>query len=216
MAIETRDEYFMDRALEAADEAGRLGEVPIGAVLVHEGEIVAVTANRRERDHDPTAHAEVLALRIGGRVLGSWRLTECTLYVTLEPCPMCMGACINARVGRLVFACRDQKAGAAVSCYQMGTDDLLNHRIVITEGVRQRAASHVLTSFFASLRSRGRRPVEEAPVGMAPSLDAPSLDTPSLDTPSLAPVKLPRFVAPEVANSPVSSPLSANVAQLDR
>ncbi|MCO4760445.1 MAG: tRNA adenosine(34) deaminase TadA [Myxococcales bacterium] len=157
MAIETRDEYFMDRALQAATDAGRKGEVPIGAVVVHEGEIVAVAGNRRERDHDPTAHAEVLALRMAGRVLGTWRLMECTLYVTLEPCPMCMGACINSRVGRLVFACRDQKAGAAVSCYEMGTDDRLNHRIVITEGVRQRAASGLLSNFFASLRNGGRQ-----------------------------------------------------------
>ena len=186
MAIETRDAYFMDRALEAAAEAGRLGEVPIGAVLVHEGEIVAITANRRERDHDPTAHAEVLALRIGGRVLGSWRLTECTLYVTLEPCPMCMGACINARVGRLVFACRDQKAGAAVSCYQMGTDDLLNHRIVITEGVRQQAASHVLTSFFASLRNRGRRSTAEALVVNSPDSRAISPISSALSAAAIA------------------------------
>ncbi len=165
MAIETHDEYFMDRALQAAAEAGSLGEVPIGAVLVHEGEIVAVTGNRRERDHDPTAHAEVLALRIGGRVLGTWRLMECTLYVTLEPCPMCMGACINGRLGRLVFACRDQKAGAAVSCYQMGTDDRLNHHIVITEGVRKQAASRVLSSFFASLRTRSRQIAIDSPSG---------------------------------------------------
>ncbi len=165
MAIETSDDFFMDLALQAAAEAGRLGEVPIGAVLVHEGEVVAIAGNRRERDHDPTAHAEVLALRQAGRVLGTWRLTECTLYVTLEPCPMCMGATINGRVGRLVFACRDSKAGAAVSRYDMGTDDRLNHRLVVTEGVREQAASHLLSTFFASLRAGDRQVVVD---GVAP------------------------------------------------
>ena len=161
MTLETTDEYFMDLALQAAAEAGRSGEVPIGAVLVHEGEVVAVAGNRRERDFDPTAHAEVLVLRQAGKKLGTWRLNECTLYVTLEPCPMCMGACINGRLGRLVFACADPKAGAAVSCYEMGTDDRLNHRMVITEGVRGQAASHMLSRFFASLRVGQREIVVE-------------------------------------------------------
>jgi len=151
------DRQFMDLALQVAQEAGRAGEVPIGAVVVHEGEVVAITANRRERDQDPTAHAEVLALREAGRVLGSWRLTECTMYVTLEPCPMCMGAVVNARLGRLVFACRDPKAGAAVSLYALGCDDRLNHRLIVTEGVRRDAASRLLSGFFARLREGARR-----------------------------------------------------------
>ncbi len=150
------DERWMDLALAAAARAGHAGDVPIGAVLVHEDEILAVAGNRREQDNDPTGHAEVLVLREGGRKLGSWRLQDCTLYVTLEPCPMCMGAAVNARVGRLVFATRDPKAGAAVSCYQLGTDEQLNHRLVITEGVRGREASALLSRFFASLRVGGR------------------------------------------------------------
>ena len=150
------DDSYMDFALRAAIEAGHAGDVPIGAVVVHEGEIVAIAANRREQDQDPTGHAEILALRQAGRALGAWRLNDCTLYVTLEPCPMCMGAAINARLGRLVFACRDPKAGAAVSLYQLGHDDRLNHRLILTEGVRRQQASGLLSGFFASLRQGER------------------------------------------------------------
>ncbi len=146
------DNDFMDMALNVAADAGTQGEVPIGAVVVHEGEVVAVAANRRERDHDPTAHAEVLALRQAGQVLGSWRLNECTLYVTLEPCPMCMGAAISARIDRLVFACRDPKAGAAASLFALGSDERLNHQLILTEGVRRSEASELLSKFFAGLR----------------------------------------------------------------
>ena len=153
--MEPTDAQFMDLALRIAAEAGARGEVPIGAVLVHEGDIIAVAANRRECDQDPTAHAEILALREGGRLLGSWRLTDCTLYVTLEPCPMCMGAAINARLGRLAFACRDPKAGAAVSLYTLGNDARLNHRLIVTEGVRRAEASALLSGFFAALRRPG-------------------------------------------------------------
>ncbi|MBI5609554.1 MAG: nucleoside deaminase [Deltaproteobacteria bacterium] len=146
------DNDFMDMALNVAADAGTQGEVPIGAVVVHEGEVVAVAANRRERDHDPTAHAEVLALRLAGQVLGSWRLNECTLYVTLEPCPMCMGAAISARIDRLVFACRDPKAGAAASLFALGSDERLNHQLILTEGVRRAEASELLSKFFMGLR----------------------------------------------------------------
>ncbi|MSP91809.1 MAG: nucleoside deaminase [Myxococcales bacterium] len=151
------DNHFMDMALALAADAGRRGEVPIGAVVAHEGEVLVASANRRERDHDPTGHAEILTLREAGRLLGSWRLNECTLFVTLEPCPMCMGAAVNARIGRLVFACRDPKAGAAVSQYQIGADERLNHRVILTEGVRRDEASRLLSGFFAGLRSRASR-----------------------------------------------------------
>ncbi len=151
-----QDHEFMDVALQAALQAGRAGEVPIGAVIVHEGEIVAIAANRREQDHDPTAHAEILALQAAGRRLGSWRLNECTLFVTLEPCPMCMGAAVGARLGRLVFACRDPKAGAAISLYELGNDPRLNHRLIVTEGVRRQQASDLLSGFFAALRAGDR------------------------------------------------------------
>ncbi len=146
------DADYMDLALRIAQDAGTKGEVPIGAVVVHEGEVVAFAANRRERDQDPTAHAEILALRQAGQRLGSWRLNDCTLYVTLEPCPMCMGAAINARLGRLAFACRDPKAGAAVSLYALGHDDRLNHRMIVSEGARREVASSLLSRFFAGLR----------------------------------------------------------------
>lgn len=150
------DAAYMDLALRLAVEAGGQGEVPIGAVLVHEGDVIAASANRRERDQDPTGHAEILALRQAGHALGSWRLNECTLYVTLEPCPMCMGAVINARLSRLVFACRDPKAGAAVSLYTLGNDDRLNHRLIVSEGVRRAESSQLLSSFFAALRTGNR------------------------------------------------------------
>lgn len=150
------DAAYMDVALRLAVEAGGQGEVPIGAVLVHEGDVIAASANRRERDQDPTGHAEILALRQAGHALGSWRLNDCTLYVTLEPCPMCMGAVINARLGRLVFACRDPKAGAAVSLYTLGNDDRLNHRLIVSEGVRRAESSQLLSSFFAALRTGNR------------------------------------------------------------
>ena len=154
--VELNDNDFMEAALRAAEQAGLAGDVPIGAVVVHEGEIIATAGNRREQDQDPTAHAEVLALREAGRKLGTWRLNECTLYVTLEPCPMCMGACINARLGRLVFACADPKAGAAESLYQLGSDERLNHRVTITSGVQRERASRMLSTFFASLRNGSR------------------------------------------------------------
>ena len=154
-------------ALRAAVAAGEAGDVPIGAVIVHEGEVVAVAANRREQDHDPCAHAEVLALREAGHRLGAWRLTGCTLYVTLEPCPMCMGAAVSARIERLVFACRDPKAGAAVTLYELGNDPRLNHRLIVTEGVRRQQASTLLSGFFASLRA-GDRSVPSVMVASGP------------------------------------------------
>ena len=147
-----RDEEYMAIALRAAAEAGRAGDVPIGAVVVHEDEVVAVAGNRREQDQDPTAHAEILALRQAGRRLSSWRLNDCVLYITLQPCPQRLGACINARIGRLVFACRDPKSGAASSHFQPASDDRLNHRFVVTEGVRRQEASRMLSEFFANLR----------------------------------------------------------------
>lgn len=156
------DEHYMDIALRVAAEAGRAGDVPIGAIVVHEDEVVAVAGNRREQDQDPTAHAEILAMRQAGRRLESWRLNECTLYVTLEPCPMCMGASINARIGRLVFACRDPKAGAAASLFELASDARLNHRFVVTEGIRRQAASRLLSDFFAGLREGAADPVAGA------------------------------------------------------
>jgi tRNA(Arg) A34 adenosine deaminase TadA len=142
----------MQVALEEARRAAAVDEVPVGAVLVHEGRIVARAHNRRELDGDPTAHAEILVLREGARALGSWRLTGCTLYVTLEPCFMCAGALVNARVDRLVFGAPDPKAGAVGSLADVPGDVRLNHRPKVTGGVLGDACGEVLRAFFARRR----------------------------------------------------------------
>jgi tRNA(adenine34) deaminase len=146
------DEEAMDLALEQAQLAADDGEVPVGAVVIHNGEVVAAARNRRHHDHDPTAHAEVLALREAGRVLGTWRLTEATLVVTLEPCPMCAGAAVAARLGRLVFGAEDPRAGAVGSLYNVLGDPRLNHEVPWTGGVRREEAAALLAGFFARRR----------------------------------------------------------------
>ena len=146
------DEVWMRQALDLASAAVPLGEVPVGAVVVHDGEVVGRAHNERETLQDPTAHAEVLALREAARHLGSWRLVDCTLVVTLEPCPMCVGAAVNARIRRLVYGCTDPKAGAVDTLYRIAGDPRLNHRIEVTSGVCADEAAAVLRSFFARLR----------------------------------------------------------------
>jgi len=125
----------MQQALAEAETAARLGEVPIGAVLVHAGTVIGRGYNLRETSNDPTTHAEMVAIRQAAAALGSWRLIDCTLYVTLEPCVMCMGAIILARVPRLVYGCRDPRVGAVGSIYDFSRDDRFNHRVEVTEGV---------------------------------------------------------------------------------
>ena len=147
------DERFMARALEIARSAARHGEVPVGAVVVLDGEIVGEAHNLRETDQDPTAHAEVVAIRRAAQELGSWRLNGCTLYATLEPCAMCTGAAVSARVRRLVYACRDPKAGAVRSLFEIADDGRLNHCIEVCEGVLMEESSSLLRSFFARLRT---------------------------------------------------------------
>ena len=142
----------MDEALKQARLAGDAGEVPVGAVVVIDGEVVAQAGNRREATSDPTAHAEVLALRSAAETTGSWRLTDATLYVTLEPCPMCAGALLAARIGRLVFAAPDPKAGSCGSLYNLCADPRLNHEIPITAGVRATEAGSLLSDWFADRR----------------------------------------------------------------
>jgi len=142
----------MDEALKQARLAGDAGEVPVGAVVVIDGEVVAQAGNRREATSDPTAHAEVLALRSAAEATGSWRLTDATLYVTLEPCPMCAGALLAARIGRLVFAAPDPKAGSCGSLYNLCADPRLNHEIPITAGVRATEAGSLLSDWFADRR----------------------------------------------------------------
>ncbi len=143
----------MKLALAAAREAGEAGEVPVGAVVVAAGSVVGRAANRRETDQDPTAHAEILALREAAGALGTWRLSDTTLYVTLEPCPMCAGALVSARVGRLVFGAPDPKAGACGSLYNLCVDPRLNHELPVTAGVLQEPCGALLSDWFA-----GRRP----------------------------------------------------------
>jgi tRNA(adenine34) deaminase len=144
----------MQEALEAAEAASRIDEVPIGAVVVYQGEIIGRGYNLRETSNDPTTHAEIIAIREASLHLGAWRLLDCTLYVTLEPCVMCMGAIILARIPRLVYACRDPKAGAAGSIYNLASDRRFNHNIEVTEGVLAEKCSEMLSGFFKTLREK--------------------------------------------------------------
>lgn len=149
---EDDDRRMMGLALELAREAASLGEVPVGAVIAHEGRVVARAFNLRETLHDPTAHAERLALTLAGRALGRWRLDDCTLYVTLEPCVMCAGAIVHARIGRLVYGAVDAKAGACRSLYRLIDDRRLNHRVTATSGVLARECGEILSLFFQERR----------------------------------------------------------------
>lgn len=142
----------MREALEEAQQAAVVGEVPVGAVVVHRGQVIARAHNRRELDGDPTAHAEVLAMREAAEALGTWRLDGCTLYVTLEPCFMCAGAIVNGRVGRLVFGASDPKAGAVGSLANVPADERLNHRPEVLGGLLADPCGQVLKEFFAARR----------------------------------------------------------------
>jgi tRNA(adenine34) deaminase len=142
----------MALALVEADAAAAHADVPIGAVVVRDDEVLARAHNRREVDQDPTAHAEILALRDAARALGSWRLSGCTLYVTLEPCTMCAGALVLARLDRVVFAADDPKAGAVGALYDVPRDPRLNHQVQVIRGVSAEAAGATLKAFFASRR----------------------------------------------------------------
>ena len=143
----------MRQALCEAAEAAMRGDVPVGAVVLRGGELIAAAGNRREADQDPTAHAEVLALRQAAKVVGLWRLNDCVLYVTQEPCPMCAGAAVNARLGRLVFGCDNPKAGAVKTLYQMVEDPRLNHRLPVRGGVLAEECGALLSLFFRRLRA---------------------------------------------------------------
>ena len=143
---------FMDEALAEARAAAAAGDVPIGAVVVVDGAIVARGRNERELRQDPTAHAEILALRAAAEALGTWRLTDATVVVTLEPCPMCAGALQQARVARVVFGAADLKAGACGSLYHLGADPRLNHEFAVEVGVRAESCATLLEDFFADRR----------------------------------------------------------------
>lgn len=150
---EIDDARYMQMALEQAQKAFSRGEVPVGAVLVREGRVLAAARNRCEKLKDPTAHAEILVLREAGQVLGGWRLTGCTLYVTLEPCPMCAGALVQARIERLVYGAADLKSGACDTLYNIVQDKRLNHRLAVTAGVMGAECAALLREFFYSRRA---------------------------------------------------------------
>lgn len=146
------DERFMRLALDEAATAAAHDDVPVGAVLVRDDEVLAAAGNERELLGDPTAHAEVLCLRAAAALAGDWRLTGTTMYVTLEPCPMCAGALVSARVARLVYGPQDPVAGAALSIYNIVQDPRLNHSMEVTTGVLAEASAELLRSFFAGRR----------------------------------------------------------------
>ena len=146
------DIQFMREALEEARASAAAGEVPIGAVLVHDGKILARSGNRSIRDNDPTAHAEIVVLREAARLLGNHRFPGSTLYVTIEPCGMCAGAMIQARISRLVYGPDDPKGGAVRTCFQILSDPRLNHQVEVTSGVLAAESAAILQSFFAERR----------------------------------------------------------------
>jgi tRNA(adenine34) deaminase len=147
-----RDVHWMQQALLHAEEAALNGEIPVGAVLIGESGILAAAGNSPIRNQDPTAHAEIIAIRNGAAYLQNYRLPGTTLYVTLEPCIMCMGALIHARVDRLVYGATDPKTGAATSVYTIGNDGLLNHKVEICGGILAEQCSSLLKTFFKSRR----------------------------------------------------------------
>lgn len=147
-------EFFMMEALKEAKKAFELGEIPIGAVIVKDEEIIARGHNLREITKDPTAHAEIIAIRRASEVLGGWRLTNCDLYVTIEPCPMCAGAIMMSRINRLFIGSMDPKGGAAGSLYNIVNDDRLNHRTEIIYDVLSNECSSIMKEFFKRLRKK--------------------------------------------------------------
>ena len=150
------DEFWMEEALRAAQRALEVGEVPVGAVVVHAGEIVARAWNRNITDSDPTAHAEIIALRQAGSNLGNHRLGDCELFATIEPCPMCAGALVHARIKRLVYGADDPKAGAVHSVIEVLNHPQLNHRMDVRGGVLAGRCADLLQSFFRGRRAEGR------------------------------------------------------------
>ncbi|HAA50376.1 MAG TPA: tRNA-specific adenosine deaminase [Planctomycetaceae bacterium] len=150
-------DYWMRQALDQARAAFEEDEVPVGAVVVHEERVIAQAHNQRETLNDPTAHAEMIAITQAAEALGSWRLTNCTLYVTLEPCPMCAGAIVQARLPTVIFGAADPKGGGCQSLYAITNDERLNHRSVVIGGVLEHECSTILTEFFQQQRALGKK-----------------------------------------------------------
>ena len=151
------DQVYMRMALSQAEQACATGEVPVGAVIVYESRVIAAAHNQREQLHDPTAHAEMIAITQAAESLSSWRLEGCRLYVTLEPCPMCAGAILQARIPQLIYGAADPKAGAVQSLYQLLSDARLNHRTQFTAGVLADRCSRLLSDFFQRQRALGKK-----------------------------------------------------------
>lgn len=152
MEINKEDERYMKIAIQQAQIAEENGDVPIGAVIVYKNQIIGKAYNQREQLNDPTAHAEIIALTQAAAYIESWRLHDCTIYVTLEPCPMCAGALVLARIDRLVYGCDDPKTGACKSLYNIVQDERLNHRLEVTSGVLAADCSNLLQEFFQRRR----------------------------------------------------------------
>ncbi|MED0708129.1 tRNA adenosine(34) deaminase TadA [Aneurinibacillus aneurinilyticus] len=155
------DEYYMGLAIEEARKAEALGEVPIGAVIVRDGQVVGRGYNLRETTKDPLAHAELLAIKEASKTMGGWRLIGATLYVTLEPCPMCAGAIVQARLPRIVYGAMDPKAGCAGSLMNLLQEERFNHQVEMMQGVREEECSELLKNFFRSLRERRKKKAAE-------------------------------------------------------
>ena len=151
------DEHYMKLALQQAQQAAESDEVPVGAVIVHGERTIALAHNQREQLNDPTAHAEMIAITQAAEAIGDWRLEKCTLYVTLEPCLMCAGAILQARMGRLVYGASDPKAGAVESLFQTMEDNRLNHQVESTSGILAQPCAEILSHFFQVQRSQGKK-----------------------------------------------------------
>uniref|UniRef100_UPI0022E1B071 tRNA adenosine(34) deaminase TadA n=1 Tax=Candidatus Collinsella stercoripullorum TaxID=2838522 RepID=UPI0022E1B071 len=196
------DERFMREALAEAARAAELGEVPIGAVVVYDGQVIARAHNLREHDEDPSAHAEFSAMLAAARALGRWRLTGCTVYVTLEPCPMCAGLMVNARVDRCVYGARDPKGGAVGTLYDLSCDSRLNHAFAVRSGVLEEECAAQLREFFGSLRAARRDGASETPA-VEPSAPAAS----HRPSPASGPAPAPRvLLAVDSFKDSLSSP----------
>jgi tRNA(adenine34) deaminase len=152
MSINEQDQRYMQVAIDQAEIARQNGDVPVGAVIVRQGRLIAKAYNQRQQLNDPTAHAEIIALTQAAEAVGSWRLEGCTIYVTLEPCTMCAGALVLARIDRLVYGCEDPKAGACGSLYNIVQDERLNHQLEVTSGIMEDECRRQLQEFFTNRR----------------------------------------------------------------
>jgi len=158
----TTDEKYMKEALRQAKKAYKMGESPIGCVIVYEGRIIARGYNRRNTDKSTLSHAEILAIKKAARVVGDWRLEGCTMYVTLEPCQMCAGAIVQARIDRVVMGCRNAKAGCAGSVINLLQMEQFNHQVELTEGVLKEECSALMSGFFRELRERLKKEKQQS------------------------------------------------------